>query len=54
MRYGFLPSQDAPAMNRLFYWILGNNLVANVTNFTVWFAVTFWVYLETSRCSRPA
>jgi DHA3 family multidrug efflux protein-like MFS transporter len=47
MRYGFLPSQDAPAMNRLFYWILGNNLVANVTNFTVWFAVTFWVYLET-------
>jgi DHA3 family multidrug efflux protein-like MFS transporter len=34
-------------MNRLFYWILGNNLVANVTNFTVWFAVTFWVYLET-------
>ncbi len=27
--------------------ILGNNLVANITNFTVWFAVTFWVYLET-------
>ena len=22
-------------------------LVANITNFTVWFAVTFWVFLET-------
>ena len=30
-----------------FYHLLGNNLVANITNFTVWFAVTFWVYLET-------
>lgn len=30
-----------------FHQILGNNLVANITNFTVWFAVTFWVYLET-------
>ncbi len=30
-----------------FHLILGNNLVANVTNFTVWFAITFWVYLET-------
>ena len=30
-----------------FYHVLANNLVANVTNFTVWFAVTFWVYLET-------
>lgn len=30
-----------------FHHILGNNLVANVTNFTVWFAVTFWVFLET-------
>jgi DHA3 family multidrug efflux protein-like MFS transporter len=34
-------------MNATFYQILGNNLVANITNFTVWFAVTFWVYLET-------
>ncbi len=31
----------------VFYHILGNNLVANITNFTVWFAITFWVYLET-------
>lgn len=30
-----------------FYHILGNTLVASVTNFTVWFALTFWVYLET-------
>jgi DHA3 family multidrug efflux protein-like MFS transporter len=30
-----------------FHQILGNNLVANITNFTVWFALTFWVYLET-------
>jgi DHA3 family multidrug efflux protein-like MFS transporter len=34
-------------MSIVFYQILGNNLVANVTNFTVWFAVTFWIYLET-------
>ena len=27
--------------------LLANNLVANITNFTVWFAVTFWVFLET-------
>lgn len=30
-----------------FHQILANNLVANITNFTVWFAVTFWVFLET-------
>jgi MFS transporter, DHA3 family, multidrug efflux protein len=30
-----------------FYHLLGNNLVASITNFTVWFAVTFWAYLET-------
>jgi DHA3 family multidrug efflux protein-like MFS transporter len=34
-------------MNRTFNHLLGNNLVANITNYTVWFAVTFWVYLET-------
>jgi DHA3 family multidrug efflux protein-like MFS transporter len=31
----------------LFHHILGNNLLANITNFTVWFAITFWVFLET-------
>lgn len=34
-------------MQNPFYQILGNNLVANITNFTVWFALTFWVYIET-------
>ena len=34
-------------MSIVFYQILANNLVANITNFTVWFAVTFWVFLET-------
>jgi len=31
----------------VFRLLLGNNLVANITNFTVWFAITFWVFLET-------
>jgi MFS transporter, DHA3 family, multidrug efflux protein len=30
-----------------FHHLLVNNLIANITNFTVWFAVTFWVFLET-------
>jgi MFS transporter, DHA3 family, multidrug efflux protein len=30
-----------------FYHLLANTLVIGVTHFTVWFAVTFWVYLET-------
>ena len=30
-----------------FRLLLGNNLLANITNFTVWFALTFWVFLET-------
>jgi DHA3 family multidrug efflux protein-like MFS transporter len=30
-----------------FHQVLVNNLVANITNFTVWFALTFWIYLET-------
>lgn len=32
---------------RAFYNLLANNAVAGVTNFTVWFAITFWVFLET-------
>jgi DHA3 family multidrug efflux protein-like MFS transporter len=34
-------------MNKNFYVILVNTLVASLTNNLVWFAVTFWVYLET-------
>ncbi|MGV3492023.1 MAG: MFS transporter, partial [Devosia sp.] len=30
-----------------FHQILGNNLVANVMNYTVWFGITFWIYIET-------
>jgi DHA3 family multidrug efflux protein-like MFS transporter len=30
-----------------FHQILANNLLANITNFTVWFAITFWTFLET-------
>jgi DHA3 family multidrug efflux protein-like MFS transporter len=32
---------------KTFYAILANSLVASVTNTFVWFAVTFWIYLET-------
>ena len=35
------------AGRRVFHHALANTLVASVVNFTVWFAVTFWVYLET-------
>ena len=34
-------------MTKTFYAILANSLVASLTNTFVWFAVTFWVYLET-------
>lgn len=34
-------------MTQSFYFILANSLVASLTNTFVWFAVTFWVYLET-------
>jgi MFS transporter, DHA3 family, multidrug efflux protein len=34
-------------MPKLFYAILTNTLVASIVNTFVWFAVTFWVYLET-------
>jgi DHA3 family multidrug efflux protein-like MFS transporter len=30
-----------------FHKILANNLIQNVTNFTVWFALVFWGFLET-------
>jgi DHA3 family multidrug efflux protein-like MFS transporter len=30
-----------------FHKILANNLIQNVTNFTVWFALVFWAFLET-------
>jgi DHA3 family multidrug efflux protein-like MFS transporter len=33
--------------DRAFIQLLVNTLLVSVINFTVWFAVTFWVYLET-------
>ena len=41
-----MPEPDA-ARRRVFHHALFNTLAAAVVNFTVWFAVTFWVYLET-------
>lgn len=32
---------------RVFHHLLGNTLLASVINFTMWFAITFFVYLET-------
>ena len=32
---------------KAFYQILGNTTIASVTNFTVWFALTYYVYLQT-------
>ena len=43
---GRTPAPDG-GRRRVFLHLLGNTLVASVVNFTVWFAVTFWVYLET-------
>jgi DHA3 family multidrug efflux protein-like MFS transporter len=46
-------TENSPALNlrtgtqRTFLHLLLNTLVVSVMNFTVWFAVTFWVYLET-------
>lgn len=36
-----------PETMRAFHLVLGNTLVANVTSSYLWFALTFWAYLET-------
>ncbi|WP_297789605.1 MFS transporter [Microbacterium sp.] len=43
------PGQDppGPATVRSFHQVLLNTLVANVTTSYLWFALTFWAYLET-------
>jgi DHA3 family multidrug efflux protein-like MFS transporter len=38
---------NGPLAPRAFHLVLANCLVVSITDFTVWFAVTFWVYLET-------
>jgi DHA3 family multidrug efflux protein-like MFS transporter len=44
-----VPDSTGPdgGTRRVFLHLLANTLVASVVNFTVWFAVTFWVFLET-------
>ena len=32
---------------RTFYQLVANSLLASVTNNFLWFALTFWIYLET-------
>lgn len=39
--------EAARARMRVFIQVLGNTMVANVTTSFLWFALTFWVYLET-------
>ncbi|MCA0144617.1 MFS transporter [Blastococcus sp. LR1] len=42
------PALDlSSARERAFAHLLVNNLLVSVVNYTVWFAVTFWIFLET-------
>lgn len=38
---------DLTTNKKIFYHLLANTLIASVTNAFVWFALTFWVFLET-------
>lgn len=40
-------SQPQSSNTHAFFHVLGNTLIANVTTSYLWFALTFWVYLET-------
>ena len=40
--------------DRTFLHLLVNTLIVSVINFTVWFAITFWVYSRPGRCWPPA
>jgi MFS transporter, DHA3 family, multidrug efflux protein len=47
-RAGRTPTVDLQrAGDRVFLQVLVNTLLVSVINFTVWFAITFWIYLET-------
>src|SRR5688572_25047670 len=48
------PQKSSPAKSiderqktNAFYHVLGNTLLASTMNFTLWFAITFFVYLQT-------
>lgn len=40
-------ADQVKANRKVFYNLLGNTLVASIINSTVWFAITFFVYLQT-------
>src|SRR6478735_12074958 len=42
-----LHAHPGPRTLRAFYQVLVNTALANVTSSYLWFALTFWVYLET-------
>jgi MFS transporter, DHA3 family, multidrug efflux protein len=49
-----MATADPPRLNlrsgpqRVFAHLLFNTLIVSVMNYTLWFAVTFWIYLETA------
>lgn len=51
-----LPHQPLPTASTMkaFYQVLANTLVANVTTSYLWFALTFWAYLETKNVMATA
>jgi DHA3 family multidrug efflux protein-like MFS transporter len=53
VNHGTTPAAGEPRLDlrggdqRIFAHVLVNTLVVSVINYTLWFAVTFWVYLQT-------
>lgn len=41
------PTDHTQSKTKVFYHLLANTLFASVINFTVWFAITFYAYIET-------
>jgi MFS transporter, DHA3 family, multidrug efflux protein len=42
-----MKNKENPQAMRAFYNLLANNLVSGIVNFTIWFAITFFIYLQT-------
>ena len=42
-----MPAGSTSHTMRTFYAVLANSLTASLTNTSVWFAITFWVFLQT-------
>ncbi|HEU5121344.1 MAG TPA: MFS transporter [Candidatus Saccharimonadales bacterium] len=47
MKHETVKDTQEQGKRKVFYHLLGNTLVTSVMNFTVWFAIIFFVYLET-------